>query len=489
MKQKPLLRFLPRLQDILFVAIFLTVLILGQQMLNMDGDLPRHLLIGRYIVETKNIPTTELFAYPYEGRPYVSHEWLADVILYLIQNYLGLAGLVVLSAILLASTFTLLYSYISSRVDARLPVLVLFLWGAVVTSLNWVTRPHLFSMFLLAIWLILTDKLARGEKVSTWVFFVTMILWNNLHGEFIAGMLVMLAYTVGWTMEFLFNRANTDRQIGAHLWLAFLASALASLINPATYHPYVTILGFVNNQYLMSRMSESIPPDFSRPEFLVLLGMLVISIILLAIHPKRLTAWKAFLLAGFSAMSLMVGRNIHLYGVVAPFVLAETVAGMSHLKGVRALEFVLRNIEWKVKSIIWPVVTVILFGGLILATRARTIYTFDSSFFPTEAVNWLEAHPQEGRMFNDLNWGGYIEFRLWPEQTVFADSMADLTGEMTLQYETVLYLSKGWDHIFSKYQIKWVILPPNSQLVLALDNNSTWETIYADTTAVILRQK
>jgi hypothetical protein len=487
MKPNPLLRFLPRLSDILFFAIFLAVLAMGPRMLNMDGDLPRHLLTGRIILETKTIPTVEQFVYPYEGRPYVSHEWLTDVIFYLIQNYLGLAGLVILAAILLASTFTALYSYISSRLDIRLPVLVLFLWGAAVTSLNWIVRPHLISMFMLAIWLIWTDKLARGEKFPLWIFFATMILWSNLHGEFIAGMLVMLAYTVGWTMEFLFNRPNTDPGTGARLWTAFLASGVASLLNPATYHPYITILGFVNNKYLMSRMTESNPPDFSRPEFLVLLGLLAISILLLAIHSKRLTAGQAFLLTGFSAMSLMAARNIHLYGVVAPFVLAETVHGLTGPRVVSALESVLRNVEGQVKSALWPVVTVILFGALILGTQARSTYSFDPTFFPVDAVTWLEAHPQEGRMFNDLNWGGYIEFRLWPEQKVFADSMADVTGEMTLQYETALTMRKGWEDIFSKYQIEWVILPTTAPLASELQDMG-WQTLYTDETAIILRK-
>ena len=462
------------------------MLALGPRMLNMDGDLPRHLLTGRVILETKAIPTVEPFVYPYEGRPYVSHEWLADVIFYLIQNTFGLAGLVLLAALLLAAAFTLIYSYTSSRVDARLPVLVLVLWGAAVTSLNWVTRPHLVSMCLLAIWLIWTDKAARGEKISPWIFFGTMILWSNLHGEFIAGMLVTLAYTVGWTMEFLFNRLETDLKTGARLWTIFLASGVASLLNPATYHPYTTFIGFVNNSYLMSRMSEANPPDFSRPEFLVLLGLLASSILLLAIHPKRLSAGQAFLLTGFSAMSLLAARNIHLYGIVAPFVLAETVHGFTSPKGVRAIESVLKNVEGQVKSALWPIVTVILFSALILGTKVRNIYSFDPTFFPVDAVTWLEAHPQEGRMFNDLNWGGYIAFHLWPDQKVFADSMADVTGEVTMQYETALTISDGWENVLDAHAVEWAILPANAPLNAKLQETG-WTILYEDTTAMVLR--
>ncbi|HSO14155.1 MAG TPA: hypothetical protein VLT51_17390 [Anaerolineales bacterium] len=44
---------LPRLQDVFFLVIFLMVLIFGSRMLNLDGDLPRHLAAGRLILECK----------------------------------------------------------------------------------------------------------------------------------------------------------------------------------------------------------------------------------------------------------------------------------------------------------------------------------------------------------------------------------------------------------------------------------------------------
>jgi hypothetical protein len=251
----------------------------------------------------------------------------------------------------------------------------------------------------------------------------------------------------------------------------------------------VTIVGFVNNSYLMSRMSESNPPDFSQGTFLVLLGLLVISILLLALHPKRLDAGRAFLLVGFSAMSLMAARNIHLYGVVAPFVLAETLVGLTRSGIVQIVEKVLKSVEGKVRFVLWPIVTSLVFVALILTTKVRNIYAFDPTFFPIDAVTWLEAHPQEGRMFNDLNWGGYLAWRLWPDQNVFADSMADVTGEMTLDYETILTMSTGWEDLMRRYNITWVILPPDIEIVQTLRDKHDWLILYTDSTAVILRKK
>src|SRR5688572_23091547 len=107
--------FLPPITAVLVMQLFLSVLSLGPNMLNIDGDLPRHLLMGRYILQNKALPTTELFIYPYLGQPYVPHEWLTDVIFYAIYSIWGFAGLVLFAALLLATTFTVLYRGLSDR--------------------------------------------------------------------------------------------------------------------------------------------------------------------------------------------------------------------------------------------------------------------------------------------------------------------------------------------------------------------------------------
>ncbi|MDI6768365.1 MAG: hypothetical protein QMD04_01660 [Anaerolineales bacterium] len=489
MKTKISASILPRLQDVLFLSIFLAVLALGQRMINMDGDLPRHLLTGKLILQTGTIPTTELFVYPYEGRVYVSHEWLADIVFYLIYNYVGLAGIVILSAILLASTFSLLYASLASRLDIRIPVLFLVAWGAATTSLHWITRPHLFSMLLLAVWLVLTDRLARGEKIPLWYFPVIMVIWSNFHGEFIAGILVTAAYAAGWTWDYLFDREKIKLETGRRIWFGLLFSALASLINPAGFRPWIAMFSFVKSIYLMSRMYEANSPDFHQPQFLVLLGLLAFSIVLLSVKADKLSKGQAFLLAGFSAMSLMAARNIHLYGVVAPFVLSETTGAIAGSGLIEPLENILRRIENRLKGVVWPVITVLAIGAILIGGKAGPTYSFSPSFFPVDAVRWLESHPQEGRMFNNLDWGGYIAFYLWPQQTIFADSMADVTGELTQKFETVVTLADGWEEILGKYQVQLVIMPEDSELVRQLESQADWQVIYADSTTVILQRR
>jgi len=347
----------------------------------------------------------------------------------------------------------------------------------------------LMSMFMMAIWLIWADDLRRGEKIPLWRFPVFMLLWSNLHGEFIAGILVLLAYSVGWVVDYLLDPASTSLSAGKNIWLALLLSMLVSLINPGGIGPWAGILGFVNNQYLMSRMLEANSPNFQSAEMRVLLGLLAFSIFLLAIKKDKLSAAQGLLLAGFSAMSLMAVRNIHLYGIVAPFVLAETLGETGNIRLIERLEITLRNVEDRLRGIFWPVITVISLSAFVITNSTmQNFLQFSPPMFPVQAVEWLEKNPQQGRMFNDLNWGGYLALHLWPAQLTFIDSMADVNGEVTMQYETAITLANGWQEIFEQHNIEWAIIESKSPLAQALENEYHWRVLYEDDMSIVLHK-
>ena len=489
---KPSIRsyLVPRLRDIFFIAIFIAVLMLGPRMLNMDGDLPRHLRMGQLILDTGSVPVTEPFVYPYLGKPYVTHEWLSTVIFAIIYNFSGLSGIVILSALLISGTFLIIFAVTIRHFNSFIPILFITAWGAAVTSLNWVTRPHLFSMLFLAIWLVIADRLERGKKISIWWFPALMVLWSNLHGEFIAGILIIFALAVGWTIDYLIFTSTKDVNLGKKIWAVLLLSFFASLLNPSGIGAWRTMFSFVNNPYLMSRMSEANSPNFHQSEFLILLGLIVFSIFILAIQKGRISTGKALILAGFTAMSLQASRNIHLYGVVVPFVLAETMSEMANIRFLIRFEDVIRNVEQQLKGFLWPIITVSVISLLLLISGiGQKIYLFSPEFFPVDAITWLGAHPQPGNMFNDLNWGGYIELYLWPEKLAFIDSMTDVTGDLTKQYETALLLEEGWADVFEQYNIEWVIMPSTYPLSFWLEQSQEWEQLYKDEMASVWRQK
>jgi hypothetical protein len=185
-------------------------------------------------------------------------------------------------------------------------------------------------------------------------------------------------------------------------------------------------------------------------------------------------------------MSLMAIRNIHLYGIVAPFVLAETFDGIKSFPLINRLELSLESMEGRVQGSAWIVLSILVLSfPFLLSSKGQALYQLNEPMFPVQAVKWLENHPQQGHMFNNLNWGGYLGLRLWPDQLPFIDSMADTTGDVTMKYETIITLRPGWQELFEQYDVSWVILPPDWLLTEELTKQG-WETAYQDQTAVIL---
>jgi hypothetical protein len=143
-------------------------------------------------------------------------------------------------------------------------------------------------------------------------------------------------------------------------------------------------------------------------------------------------------------------------------------------------------------GLIWLLVVIVavlsLFRSNLSIDPAGKGNVFDASFFPVDALTWLDSHPQSGHLFNEFDWGGYVLLRSWPEYPIFMDGHTHIYGEaLTREYEQVITLREGWEDVFKKYQIEWAILRDRSPVVEKLEEQG-WQVLYRDETAIILRQ-
>ena len=483
---------LPRLGDIFFVAVFAAVIGLGPRMMNVDGDLGRHLTLGKYILDQKQIPTEDIFSFTKVGDPLTPHEWLSDLIMALSHQFAGLNGVVWLSALVIAASLWFLYRYSLNLSNMSLVALLGGILGAAASSLHWLTRPHIFTILLAVIWTGELEKLRLGIRKTWYIFPILMFLWVNLHGAFIAGLLIWGCYFVGMIF---------DRQISLHknqsfLWIG-LSSFLVSLFNPDGFGIWKTGFGFLGNQYLVSHTAEYLPPDFQMPAFWPFLILILSSVLILGLSKKRIAFPHLLLIGGWTVMALYSARNIPLYVVTAiPFLVAELNGIISDWQGTglidRFIEFQgkISATEEELKGGVWSAIAVILtlalfIGGYNLDFQ-KVGNEFSAEVFPTKAATWLEKNPPEGNGFNYFPWGGYLLYRFWPERSVFIDGQTDFYGEdLTREYEQVITLQDGWQEVLEKYQVEWVIMPVDSLLVEGLGQDESWQESYRDDTAAI----
>ena len=187
-----------------------------------------------------------------------------------------------------------------------------------------------------------------------------------------------------------------------------------------------------------------------------------------------------------------MARNIPLFGIAATPILAEGMGDiLKRTKRWQSIEVNITGLESSLRGAVWPIVVGLafaLFIGIRYQVQKEALNHFNERVFPVAAADWLATHPQSGNMFNEFNWGGYLLYRLWPEQKVFLDSQTDFYGErLVKQYELLLTAQRDWQESLDTYSVDWVILPQTAPLVPALQA-ADWQTLYSDQTAIILRR-
>lgn len=478
---------LPKLEDILFISILIVCLLLGPKMLSIDSDLGRHLALGNYILETQNIPTKDILSHTKFGESRPPYEWLSQILFAVSNKLAGLDGVIFFSGLIIAIAFLLTYK--ESVKVSQLPILsvVILLLGLAASSVHWLPRPHVFTFLMLHIWIMYLEKIRKNENVKLWQIGIIMLIWANLHGGFIFGFIVWFAYFAGDIWEKVFSNKKINLlsllKVGG-------VSLLASIITPDGWGNWVAVLGN-NSSYILQNTSETMSPDFHQAGMLPFLLFIGLTIVIPSITNIKLPASQIFLMAGTAMASLLVARNIPLFVIVSIPILCGCLRYLTFGEFWFNLEKRINNLQSNLKSY-WFFGTIVILSALMIVKYSSyqlTVFKFNPSVFPVQATNWLKENPQTGNMFNEFNWGGYIEYRLFPSQKVFLDSQTDFYGEALMrEYVQIISAPAGWESSLEKYQVGWVIINPNSPLANVLVLDSDWQLLYQDKVAVIYRK-
>ncbi len=487
--------FLPRLEYVLLAALFWSVAANGPKLLNFDGDLPRHLLLGQLIRETRSVPTTDTFSFRTEGFPSIPHEWLSQVILSLSNDLLGLSGVVLLTTLLVTLVWAVVYREAARRSNGLFITLFVSALGIAVSMIHVLPRPHLFTYLFTALWIMVLERIMDNKLRLWWLLPAIMVVWVNLHGMFVLGIIIWGIYLVGSWLEYP-SRSWFSQLSTKSLLIGGFLSVLATFFSPSGLHIWSTIASLGSNAYITSRIPEYQSANFHIPETWPFILLLILTIIGLARNGTK-TAWTHVLLTGaFAAIALYTSRMLPLFAIVVVPITARNLSELIRQEFPNsryiAIEKNFSAINEMSNGWIWLLVVVIAVTAIFRSGQAidpeNKGNTFDPAFFPVQAVNWLNSNPQEGHMLNEFDWGGYLLLKLSPRQQIFMDGHTHIYGEtLTREYETVMAQYEGWQKILDKYQIRWGVMRTKSSMVHAL-TAMNWEILYQDDTATILRR-
>lgn len=477
-------------KDIGRVVLILTFLLVFFIILSppQDADMWWHLAAGKNMVEQGRILTTDIFSYTHRGEPWTNAFWLSDIVLFMTYRFGGYLGLTVLTALVAVGTMGVIYGHVK---NSSLPVtLCVILLGTVAIAPVWTPRPQIFSFLLLAI---LDYGLNSSKAIlrrRPWLLIGLFILWANVHGGFIWGFLLLLAFIVGKAMDNMLRRENSLslREL-AELGLWTLIAVLAVAINPNGI--FLWKLPFYTVDVSIQSIAEWSSPDFHRLDLHPLLWLFFLLIIGTGTS-RTVLSWRSILtVTGFSYMAFISQRSIGPFVVVAmPVVIHSLATAWQEWSTLLS-----RLGSRRQSNPVSPVFVVILhllilgvFAGLTLF-RAYSVSTDLKvhAGLPQNAVEAIRASQPDAQMFNSYNWGGYLQWEL-PEYPVFIDGRADLYGEQTINdwWRIVNGAGEGLQ-LLDSWNINFVVLEPGWPILEELERRG-WRTLYEDDIAVVMER-
>lgn len=486
-------RLQPSLFDFVFV-LWVTVIpiALGNRLLSTDGDLPRHLRLGEWMIANRAMLTVDNFSFTRGGQPFVAFEWGSEVIYAAVHRLGGLAGVAVLAGMVLAFTYALLIRFLLSHKVEPLLAYLTVMAAALLGASHWVARPHLFTMLLVVI---LLTRLEEVDQRPLWWFAPLFWVWSNLHGGFVYGLMLIGMYVAGDLVEWLINRRSPvwRTRLGYH-GLALLLAMGGVILNANGYRLFVHLVAFFGQPLLMEKTQEFNSPDFHVLNGKLFLYAIIIILTGLALTRRRPTMPHLFVLLGNLAFSLQAQRNVELFALTALPLMAwhldpdwRKVPGLGRIR--RAFEQESDAQYRGVPSVIFSVEMIVLalFGARV-GEKEIIPSGFDPKIFPVAAVARAREERLTGRIYSEFIWGGYLLYA-WPEQLVFIDGGTDHYGEaLVKQHIQLATLQPEWRDVLAHWNISLALLATDAPLAHELVREPGWRVRFCDPTAVLLER-
>jgi hypothetical protein len=347
-----------------------------------------------------------------------------------------------------------------------------------------VARPHVFMMPLLVAWGIGLINAHDEERLPTLGLLPVMLVWANLHGSFVFGLLLAAAFAAAAVVP-----AKGDRLGLAFRWSAFLAAcAAAAMLTPAGPKGLLYAFEVSDMRFALSVIREWKSPNFQSLQPLEVSLMLVAAAVLS--RGLKLSWLRIGLLLTLLHLALKHLRHADLLAVLAPVLLAKPVAEQwlnvsVHKPAASALDAWGRRLAVPA-SAAGVVLTIVVVAGVSWNASRSDLLRPPAHFAPQAALNALHVNGIQGAGLNGYDFGGYLIFSGIP---TFIDGRADLFGDRFLRrYVNALTLS-GADglltELIDQHDIRWTLLPSGLPAVNLLDQLPGWQRLHSDPVAVV----
>jgi hypothetical protein len=492
-----------------------------------DAGIGWHIRTGQIILATHAIPRVDPFSSTMAGQPWFAWEWLYDLLVGWLDAAAGLNGVVLFTALVIATVFAWTFRLLLRRGTNLLVALVLVLLAESAAMVHRLARPHVVSWLFTVAWFWIleatekagcpagSDSSATGNQRGwmLWLLPPLMLVWVNLHGGFLVGFVLLAIYWCGAVWQWLrptgdrfddlLRKIRAGRRVRV-LTLTGILSGLATLVNPYGFHLHVHVYRYLSNHFLMDHIDEFQSPNFHYVAQKCLAGLLLLTLVALAAKGREAAqaGVSQALVVLFAVYSgLYATRNIPVSALLLILVIGPWLSQAMErftdrrlatrgLAGTRFLER-MQAMEFSLRGHLWPFAAVALGCWIAghdgkLAGKTWMDAHFDARRFPVAAVDYLETQDVPGPLLSPDSWGGYLIYRLYPGRKTVFDDRHDLYGEdFVKSYLKMLHVEPGWQDFLQQHRPRCVLVPKDSALANILEETGSWHAIYSDDVAAM----
>ena len=218
---------------VLIVLVLMTALCAGLHTVG-DSDMGWHLATGRWVVEHRQMPRTDVLSFTSAGEPWM-YPPFAGVLFFLVYGLFGYAGLSWFCALACLAVV----AYLVRRGDLGSAILALLAVVSIATRTA--ARADLFTTLFFALFLGELWAYHRGLRSRLWLLPVIMLLWVNFHPGFVAGLATIGAYLLVEIFDLLLAERRQAALIRLRrVWPYLAGCGVATLLNPWGAKIYAT---------------------------------------------------------------------------------------------------------------------------------------------------------------------------------------------------------------------------------------------------------
>jgi hypothetical protein len=467
-----------------------------------DADIFWHLAAGREMVKSNSFLFTDPFSYSIPKNPWVNLHWLFQLVVYALYSIGSYKALIALKLVAAASTAGLLCSVNRSTISVSTSA---FVAAVLVYTTRYLicVRPVILSIFCMALYILFFEKARNSSRLRKilWLCLPVQIIWANSQGLYIIGLFIIAAY---WAESILTKDKDTClyRKRIRFYTIIFAASTFSCLLNPygirgllLPFRLFARITPLPQNVFSLN-IPENVPLFSLAGYDGVYCPVVIFSAALMIagfyLNRKALRPAHLMLFAGFFMLALSAERNILLY-CIAVIPLAGYNAGI-FFAGLRSV--FIRKLLGGVF-----VITAVSVMAALVACRATDISKYPAGCdispfrFPEKATEYLLKNPVPGNMFNDIRYGGYLIWKVYPDDKVFIDTRLVLrSAGFFSDYLSVCEHPEFFVNIEKKFGIThvilpWAVFPLYHKLILWLYYSPEWKLVFTDGTSVLFVKK